>query len=303
MSCHRFKKTLVEYSDGRLDAAGVEKVESHIASCNACRQAADMLALSRSALADLSPVSMPEEASSRVSATLASVARGEKKAPDAGGRFSFMWSPRTLAAAGTGVAILLGIMLVVIAYTGPPKAERKAADGGFTSVTSAPAARGTTPETLEESIAKGALPSTAAMILPVVKKSQNNYDENTLRSTIEDLDIKDQVEANCTMGHAISLGGPFKRKMADMMVDAGCDGAMLEAMITYLTTSEPVLLPYYAENALFTGQNVYIIGFAGPRRMGETTKLSRTEVWVMSPEKFSASPDSSIVFFLETRSE
>ena len=93
----------------------------------------------------------------------------------------------------------------------------------------------------------------------------------------------------------------YKRKMADMMVDAGEDGAMLEAMITYIEASEPVLLPYYAECANYTGIHVFIIGLAGPRRTAKTEKLTRTEVWVMNPAKFGANPDSSIVYFLEQK--
>lgn len=303
MSCRRFRKTLLDYADGRLDTAGTEKIESHLSSCEGCRRAADMLSASGSALSDLKPVIMPPEAAARVSSNLAAVARGEKEAPRrSGSALSFLWSPRTLAAAGTGVAIILGIVLVVVAFTGPPSTRRRVTSDGYTGVATTPSAKGSSPAQ-EESAMKTALPPVASTILPVVKVSQNNYDENSLRSAFDELEIKKQIEKNCTMGNAISMGSLFRRKMADMMVDAGCDGAMLEAMITYLTSSEPVLLPYYAENAQFTGQAVYIIGLAGPRRMGETTKLSRTEVWVMSPDRFSSSPDSSIVFFLETKSE
>ena len=107
--------------------------------------------------------------------------------------------------------------------------------------------------------------------------------------------MKKEIAQNYTMSHAINYCDLYKRKMADMMVDAGQDGAMLEAMITYIETSEPVLLPYYAESARFTGVHVYVIGLAGPRRTEKSEKLTRTEVWVMDPVKFQARPDTAIV--------
>ncbi|MHB8895930.1 MAG: anti-sigma factor family protein [Candidatus Geothermincolia bacterium] len=304
MSCRRFRKSLIEYSDGRLDEARTAKIEGHLDSCEGCRQAVQMLSLSRLALSTLEAVRMPAAAGDRVASNLAAYGRNDRTAPrPAPSRFSFLWSPRTLAAAGAGVAILLGIVLVVIAYTGPNSGVKKPLDR-LASGTQ-PVSEGSTPAAgaSEQKNARDVLPSGTAAILPMVKVSQTNYDENSLRSTFDNMELKKQISSSCTMGQAISMGNLFRRKMSDMMVDAGSDGAMLEAMITYLTNSEPVLLPYYAEHAQFTGQRVYIIGLAGPRRMGETTKLCRTEVWVLSPEKFPANPDSSIVFFLETKTE
>jgi len=302
MSCRRFRKTLLDYADGRLDTAGILRIENHLSSCDGCRRALEMLSVSASALDSLSPPAMPPEAASRVFSGLAAAARGDAKAPRAPrARFSFPPSPRALAAAGAGLAVVMAAVLMVIAYTGPPRVDRrKASDGNVGLAVSSPAGKSLMGE---ERPATPVLPRGAATILPVVKVSDNNYDENSLRSVFDTLEIKKQVESTCTMGHAISMGNLFRRMMADLMVDAGCDGATLEAMITYLTNSEPVLLPYYAENARFSGQAVYIIGLAGPRRIGETTKLNRTEVWVMNPDRFAASPDSSVVFFLETRSE
>jgi len=306
MSCRRFRKTLIDYTDGSLDEARSKSIEKHLASCVGCRSAVEKMSLSRSALSSLITVGMPEEASSRVSSNLMAVARGERKAPaPSQGRLGFLWSPRTLAAAGTGIAILIGIILVVLAYTGPGITDRNEQKGLATGVNTQPVSKGRAPSpaTSEKAFTRDVLPSGAAAILPVVKVSQTNYDEKSLKSAFDKMELKKVIARTCTMSHAISMGGLFRRKMADMMVEAGSDGAMLEAMITFLTSSEPVLLPYYAENAQFTGQHVYIIGLAGPRRTGQTTKLNRTEVWVMSPEKFQASPDASIVFFLEEKSE
>lgn len=306
MSCRRFRNTLIDYADGRLDGAGSEKVANHIESCEKCARAFEMLTLSRSALNSVEAVPMPAQAGARVSRNLAAYARGDRKAPRlAESRFGFLTTPRVLAATGTGVAILLSIVLVVVAFTGPPASDKNGSNKFASGVSSTPSGKAPGPGDSKslDRLASEALPSAAAAILPVVKTSQTDYDENTLKTTFDNMEIKKQIADTCTMGHAISMGGIFRRKMADMMVDVGCDGAMLEAMITYLTNSEPVLLPYYAENAMFTGEAVFIIGLAGPRRMGQTTNLNRTEVWVMSPEKFPASPDSSVVFFLETKAE
>lgn len=305
MSCRRFRKTLLDYAEGRLDTAGNQRIESHVSSCDGCRRALYALSASASALDTLRPLTMPPEAASRVSSGLAAAARGDAKAPRAARvGFSFPPSPRVLAGVGTGLAIVLVAVLVIVAYTGPPQTDRRKASDGHTSLAvSSPAGSSTPGQSAEGLAPMQALPRGAAAVLPVVKVSDEDYDENTLRSAFDTLEVKKQVEATCTMGHAISMGSLFRKKLADLMVDAGCDGAMLEAMITYLTNSEPVLLPYYAENARFSGQAVYIIGLAGPRRMGETTKLNRTEVWVMNPDRFAASPDSSVVFFLETRLE
>jgi hypothetical protein len=296
----RYQKRLIDYTDGRLDEAAAESMRSHLESCEECSKAHEMLMLSHSAMDSLQTVRMPEDASERVFSTLSASAKGEPGV-SAPSRFEFLTSPRMLAAAGTAAAILIGVILVVLAYTGPTATRRTPSNTAMKS--SQPVAGTTTPVLADQGAASEALPGAIASIVPVVKHSQTNYDENSLKGTFDSMALKKEISQTCTMGHAVSMGDLFKRKMADMMVDQGSDGAMLEAMISYLTTTEPVLLPYYAEDALFTGQPVYIIGLAGPRRMGTTTKLTRTEVWVLSPQKFAVSPDSSIIYFLEEKTE
>lgn len=296
MSCRRFRKSLVEYADGRLDGPRLRKVEEHLSTCEGCGRAVDLLGLSRKALSSLDVVEIPDDASERVIAGLrAGGDRGEKvRKPRRG--FDVLLSPRGLAAAGAALAVMICAVVLVVSYTGPTAPEKDAKP--LANVTEE-ATRAPSGEDLKHSVP----PAGAVSIAPVVRVSQNNYSEDSLRTAFDTLEIKERIADTCTMGHAISMGKTFRRKMADMMENAGSDGAMLEAMITYLTNSEPVLLPYYAENALFTGQSAFIIGLAGPRRMGETTNLNRTEVWVMSPARFSNSPDSSIIFFLEVREE
>jgi hypothetical protein len=303
MTCsRRYRKRLIDYTDGLLDEAASEKMRSHLETCEECTRSHELLMLSHSALSSLQTVTMPEDASARVLSNISSSARGRVK-PVASSRFEFLTSPRTMAAAGTAAAVLIAVLLVVLVYTGPTT-TRQSRIPTTAMKSSVPTSESTTPAgTLDQGAASAGVPDAIASIVPVVKHSATNYDENSLKGAFDAMALKKEISQTCTMGHAVSMGGLFKRKMADMMVDAGSDGAMLEAMITYLTTTEPVLLPYYAEDAMFTGQPVYIIGLAGPRRMGTSNKLTRTEVWVMSPQKFAASPDSSIVYFLEEKTE
>lgn len=302
MSCRRLRKSLVEYADGSLDGAQTQKVEAHLESCAECRQAVEKLAFSRSALSSLQTFEMPDEASARVFGTLQSAARGEKVQAPEQSRLGFLWSPRTVGVAGTAVAVILGLVIVVVAFTGGKTTKTGLTPGGTTtqrlSQATSPASSNNPEQKATDLVPKG-----VASIMPVAKVSQTNYDENSLKGTFDKMNLKKQIASSCTMTSAVSMGNLFRRKLADLMVDQGGDGAMVEAMIVYLTNTEPVLLPYYAEKAMYTGQPVVILGLAGPRRMSNDTKLTRTEVWVMNPEKFAASPDSSIVFFLEEKDQ
>jgi len=305
MSCRRLRKSLVEYADGSLEGARAEKVEAHLESCAECRQAVEKLAFSRSALSGLQTFEMSDEASARVFGTLRSAARGDEVPAPSESRLGFLWSPRTVAVAGTAVAVMLGLVIVVVTFTGG-KTTRTGLNPTAGGPTTSPLSKTSSPATLNNSEQKTAadlIPKAAAAIMPVARVSQTNYDENSLKGTFDKMDLKKQIETSCTMTSAVSMRDLFCRKLADMMVDQGGDGAMVEAMIVYLTNTEPVLLPYYAEKAMYTGQPVLILGLAGPRRMSNDTKLTRTEVWVMNPAKFAASPDSSIVYFLEEKSQ
>jgi hypothetical protein len=302
MSCRRLRKSLVEYADGNLDGTRAEKVEAHLESCAECRQAVEKLAFSRSALSSLQTFEMPDEASARVFSTLRSAARGDKAEVPSEGRLGFLWSPRTVGVAGIAVAAILGLVIVVVAFTGG-KTTRTGLNPTAGNPGTQPLSKASSPVNPEQQKATDLVPKGMASIMPVAKVSQTNYDENTLKGTFDKMDLKKQIASSCTMTSAVSMGNLFRRKLADLMVDQGGDGAMVEAMIVYLTNTEPVLLPYYAEKAMYTGQPVVILGLAGPRRMSNDTKLTRTEVWVMNPEKFAASPDSSIVYFLEEKDQ
>jgi hypothetical protein len=133
--------------------------------------------------------------------------------------------------------------------------------------------------------------------MPVARATSNNYDNGSMKTMAEGLDVRKQFAQRYTLSDAVNLRVLFSQKLADQFVALGGDGPTLEAMISYIQQSEPVLLPCYAERALFGGQNVIIVGLSGPPRGGNSKMLSRTEFWVMNPEKFVANPDSCIMWW------
>jgi hypothetical protein len=210
----------------------------------------------------------------------------------------FLQRPSTLAVAGTAAAILVAVAVVVGIYTGPSSAPTTVSDVSEKAGTSSPGL--STPavmsgEALAPGMARMGLPT------PVVKVSDTNYDGESLRTMFEDLDVKKQYSANYSMGDAVQLRGDYTDNAALEFQEMGGDGGMYEAMVSYITSSEPVMLPCYLEKALFTGQAAYIIGLAAPSRSGESKNLNRVEVWVMSPEKFTVNPNTSILYFIEQR--
>lgn len=301
MNCRRCRKSLIDFVDNRLDEPLASRVSEHLASCEECSAAREKLAFSSLALASLETVEMPEAASRRVLENLTSAAVGRPGAARAstGTRLRTVFTPRTLAAAGTAVAVIFALAIFAVVFRGG-LGEREAGSPESTSPGGLTEFSDTAPSDLAEEAQKLAV-TPMATILPVAKASQNNYNGDTLRDTFQNMDMCKQIASQYSMTHAATLGTNYRRKLADLMVEQGQDGAVLEAMIVYLTASEPVLLPFYAESAQFQNEGVYVIGMAGPRRTGTGSKLSRTEVWVLNPSEFAASPDSSIVYFLEIK--
>lgn len=307
MSCRRFRKSLAEYADGTLSGGRADEVRAHVESCAECKASVEKMALARSALSSLTTVKMPEASAGRVLQTLRSSVQGAAPAVSAApSRLGFLWSPRVLAGVGTAAALVIALLVVVMVYSGGGPTTTVTRNG-FTydqtsgeAPTTPAAATSTSPG---EQKTQAVVPTGVASIMPVVKVSNDNYDDAKLRSTFDSMEVKKEIARRYSITHAITMGSLFRRKLADMMCENGQDGACLEAMIIYLTNTEPVLLPYYAEKAQYLGQGVFIIGFAGPRRTGNTGMLTRTEIWVMNPDKFTSSPDSSIVYFIEEKTE
>jgi len=295
---------LIDYADGRMSEAREEAVRAHVESCRQCSRAVTMLNLSRSALSTLDTVKMPAASADAVLANMRSEverAASASRASISPGLRRFLSSPRALAAAGTATALIITVIVVVISVGGGKQPSTGLSTRGAPSKLAFEETKGAALQD-QQKCAKSPTPVPAPMILPMVKVTETNYDQKSLHDVFDGMELRKQIAERYTMGDAINQCSLFKRKLADMLVDAGEDGATLEAMISYLTASEPVLLPYYAEKARFLGQQVFIIGLAGPRRITGTKKLVRTEVWVMNPEKFAVSPDSSIIYFLEQKS-
>ncbi|HEY5530467.1 MAG TPA: zf-HC2 domain-containing protein [Candidatus Anoxymicrobiaceae bacterium] len=289
MDCRRAKKTLVEYADGGLSRARRDEIGLHLESCEDCRALLGMLEVSREALDKLERVSMPDDASRRTLSTL----KSQSASASAGG---FFRSPRVITAAGIATAVLVGLAIVVGLFTGGKAPNPKVSQNGSTTtpVSSSGGAEGLTKTSVAD---QTPTPPVGSLVMPVARATSNNYDNGSMKTMAEGLDIKKQFAQRYTLSDAVSLRILFRQKLADLFVELGGDGPTLEAMISYIQVSEPVLLPCYAEKALFGGQNVIIVGLSGPPRGGNSKMLSRTEFWVMSPDKFVANPDSCIVWW------
>jgi len=291
MDCRRARKALMEYSEGGLSKAGRRDIGEHLEACDDCRALSDKLDLSAAALGGLQPVEMPEEASKRV---LTAIKSGRVAAPSGGGFFS---SPRTLAAAGAVTAVLVALAIVVGIVTGGKPARKEQV-----LRSSVPAQTASTQGAAEDAAGQKDLEGmtnapAASLVLPVARATSNNYDQDSIKSMAESCEVKDKFAERYSLSDAINLRVAFIQKLADEFVAVGGDGPMLEAMISYVQSSEPVLLPCYAEQALFSNEDVIIIGLSGPPRGGTSKMLTRTEFWAMNPARFVANPDTCLVWW------
>lgn len=302
MLCRKLEEELVEYVDGGLGADRRRYVEAHLEGCEDCRLAVERLELSRLALASLEPLSMPEVASSRV---LSGIRRELSSVRE--GFFSRLRSSRALTVAGAATAVLVAFAVVMGLYLSYRPDEKAAVveeegrslqeEGLPVSGISTPGADESWPplsKVLDEASGFASIAPT-----PVVKASDTDYSPESLKQMVENEEVTQSYEANYTMSDAICLGVEFTRQIADEMSEMGMDAPMVESMISYVTVGEPVLLPCFVEKAFFTGTSAMIIGLAAPPRSGNSTRLSRIEVWVMDPAIFEVDPDGSILHFLE----
>ncbi len=291
MDCRRVKKSLMEYADGGLPAGRRDEVSLHLEACTECSAMADRLALSGAALGSLAPVEMPPDTSARV---FAAVTAGEETGRAAG----FFRSPRVVAAAGLVTAVLVGLAIVVGLVTGGRDGEETTVTkrGVATQAVSAPAGESALQLEQKDALGEGVLPF-ASLVTPVARATSNNYDEASMKNMAESLEITESFANRYTLSDAINMRYAFIEKLADEFVAAGGDGPMLEAMISYVQQTEPVLLPCYAEKALFSSQPVYIVVLTGPPRSGATSQLTRAEFWAFNPEKFTANPELSLVWW------
>ena len=288
MDCRRAKKSMMEYTDGDLSGVGREEVGRHLESCRDCAALAKKLSISASALGSLGRVPMPEESSARV---LAAIGSPEKAAKPSGG--GFFRSPRVIATAGMITAVLVALAIVVGLSTGDRPVRQAVVTEKTLTATQASSPAATRGFNKQEDFSS----AQASLVMPVASVTANNYNQDSIKNMAENLDVKKKFAERYTLSDAINMRVDFIRKLADEFVDVGGDGPMLEAMISYVQSTEPVLLPCYAEKALFSDRSVYIIALCGPPRSGASKELTRTEFWAFNPEKFTTNPELSLVWW------
>lgn len=285
MYCRRVKKSLMEYAGGGLDESHRDQIGRHLASCQQCAVLAEKLSLSASALSTLEVVEMPEQATRRILVRVESA----DEVPSGPG---FGHSPRTLATAGLVVAALV-TAAIIVGITVPGGPAKKVELSQKTQQTMATGAADKTAESSQPATPA----NTAAIPLPIARMTGNNYNSDSIKSMAEGLDIKRQFAERYSLDDVVNLRVSYVRKICDEFTTSGGDGPMLEAMIGYIERTEPVVLPCYAEQALFSGRVVIIIGLCGPPRSGSTKQLTRTEFWALDPGTFPTSPDTSMVWW------
>lgn len=299
MSCRKVKKSLVRYVDGDLGGKRGDEVREHLDGCPECRALAEKLEVSSAALSSLRPVELSDAASRRILGAVQAAGAPRKMLLP-----GWLRSPTALAVAGAGAALILACVVVVGVFvagpgpgtetTAPLVTEEKASDSGATDLFDAEP-EGIDVQRMKTAEFHGPPPT------PVVKATSTNYTEQSLREMFENLEVKKTFGQRYTMGNAISLAPSFIDNVTTQYEDLGQDPAMLESMISFITTGEPALLACYVEKALFRGLDVTIIGLCAPPRSGSTTRLTRAEAWVMDPVRFEADPNTSIVHFLEMK--
>ena len=289
MGCRKTEKSLIDYIDGKLGAGARERVEEHLQSCPSCAAQLEKLELSGAALASLDRPALSEEASSRM---LDAIRAGQAPV----GRKSFFLSPGPAIAAGAIAVIAVVSVFVAIGLgtSNKRKADNSTVTRSGQQEASIPALDGS------QTLAQPSAGKMMATINPIVIATENDYDKDTLRAAFDALPERRQFADNFTMADSVRLSGNYSCQICEKFATLGEDENMLRSMISSITFSEPVLLPYYVEKAKFTGRQVWIVAFVGPRKSGGN-ELSRNEVWVMDPAKFASEPNASYVFFLEQR--
>ena len=298
MSCRGVRKSILEYVDGTLPAGEQGAVRLHLESCASCAGIAGRLELSGRALASMEPPTMDEAASERV---LASV-MGRRDASPAKSFGTWLRSRQALTVGAAVAAVVVALSIFVAVgfnggkQAGPGELEERAASGTASDATEPGAEQAPAASAQKEAYMLDGAVEPGPPPLPVVTTSTTDYTPDSLRAMVEALPVRKEYAESYTMGDAAVLGSTFAKKAADEAAGHGMDGAELEAMISYITASEPVLLTCYVEEAAFGGRGAWIIGFAAPPRTGEGVNLSRTEVWVMDPARFPDNPDGSIIY-------
>lgn len=301
MNCRRAKRLLLEYVDGVLGKAEATEVGEHLHACTSCAGAADRLSESRAALDTLERKTISEEVTKRL---LSTVDEGSFHYPLSRSVVDrFFRSPRTMTAAGGVLALLISLVVFIGFFSsdGNEKAPSSVAAGQTD--------RDGRPTQAGDISAEGARTGTEAqdtgvtetgrneLLLPVASVTSTNYSSESAEMMAQNLEIVDLFASRYTLADAIRMGSNFRRYLAEQLQSSGGDGPMLEAMIAYIESGEPGLLPCYAEQAQFNDEHVIIIGLCGPKRASSSTCLDRCEFWALSPARFENNPEASLAWW------
>lgn len=294
------RKSLIEYLDGGLSEAERRDIGRHIEECPKCLELAGKLETSTGSLSTLKhPVTLPGASSESILRNL----RHEIAIKEPPGKLAVMFSSgRGAAIAGAAAVVLLLVVVfggITISLTSrnwrqpsgevsnlaTKTAEEKESETDILSVT----------ESGPEDQSREALPSGTSRPDPEVKITAADYNAQTLKDNIDNLELIDKFSSGYTMSDAINLKKEFTSQLAAGFTSQSQDGELLRSMIDFVSTGETVLLPCYAEKASFSGQNAFIICLVAPTRTGESLKLSRVEIWVLSPEMYVSNPNTSLL--------
>lgn len=301
MKCRKVQKSLIEYTEGGLPEERREATGAHLEGCAECSACAAKLEFSRAALTGLQPVAIPDAAANRVLESIRGAITAKRHRP-----VGLLRSPRALALAAGAAALIIGVAVVVGISTGNHIKEKRG-ETGFVEESARPGTatapdQEKPPGAVTQKESKDLVPQSLGTVpVPLAKVTANDYTPESLKGMFDTLGVKKEFASRYTMGDAINLRRSYEDKVAGDFVNLGLDAPLLEAMFSYITAGEPVMLPCYVEKARFKGQGVWILALSAPPRGSESVKLTRTEIWVMNPDKFPANPDSSVVFFLEMK--
>ena len=304
----KIKKLLSEYMDGYLRPDKARMVEGHLATCPSCRETKDELEVAVKACGELPWVEMPLE----VETSILEMIREEESIARRRSRLLSRLPRPAIVAAGAGVVSAIIAVVLVISLTGGGgevalrEAEKPEEKGAVTTEEASPTFPMEAPPTMGLkqnllNLASGLGQAVGVIPQPVVAKTDNDYDQSSIRDLAEQLPVHHLVATEYTMADAINLGREFLSLILEQLPSMGEQNATLESMVKFITKEEPVALPVYAEKAKFQGKDAWIIGLAAPPRSGDSNDLSRLEIWVLNPESFSQDPNSSILFFGEHR--
>lgn len=300
MRCRGVRKRLIEYLDGGLSENEQGEVGKHIEECERCLELSRKLEKSGDSLSILGdPVQLPEEASGKILRNL----RHEFAIKEPPGKLSLIFSSkRSTAIAGAAAVILLLVVVVGGITIGIGSRDWRQSAREVSNLTTMETEK-TSAETEILGVTKSGAadkaqttpPGVTSKPAPQARVTSADYNEKTLKDTVDGMELIDQFSSIYTMSDAINLKKEYTSILAAGFSSQNQDGELLKSMIDFVSSGETAILPCVAERATFEGQNAFIICLVAPTRTGEEVSLSRVEIWVLSPERYTTDPNTSLI--------